>query len=132
MVGRLLSYWEGNFSGAMLNFGRVIGDTVHLQRLWGFHCHVSFFWGVTHLNIRGWDECPLEKHICFAFQMIIISTPTPIQVMLTPHHNCIVRCLKSAPWKINVEHNNGCLEDDFPLPWVIFGYFGCNQGVGYF
>ncbi len=23
MVGRLLSYWEGNFSGAMLNFGRV-------------------------------------------------------------------------------------------------------------
>ena len=23
-VGRLLSYWEGNFSGAMLNFGRVI------------------------------------------------------------------------------------------------------------
>ncbi len=24
MVGRLLSYWEGNFSGAMLIFGRVI------------------------------------------------------------------------------------------------------------
>ena len=23
MVGRLLSYWKGNFSGAMLNFGRV-------------------------------------------------------------------------------------------------------------
>ena len=23
MVGRLLSYWEGNFSGAMLNFGKV-------------------------------------------------------------------------------------------------------------
>ena len=23
MVGRLLSYWEGNFSGGMLNFGRV-------------------------------------------------------------------------------------------------------------
>ena len=23
MVGRLLSYWEGNFSGAMLNFGGV-------------------------------------------------------------------------------------------------------------
>ncbi len=23
MIGRLLSYWEGNFSGAMLNFGRV-------------------------------------------------------------------------------------------------------------
>ena len=23
VVGRLLSYWEGNFSGATLNFGRV-------------------------------------------------------------------------------------------------------------
>ncbi len=23
LVGRLLSFWEGNFSGAMLNFGRV-------------------------------------------------------------------------------------------------------------
>ena len=23
VVGRLLSYWEGNFSGAKLNFGRV-------------------------------------------------------------------------------------------------------------
>ena len=26
MVGRLLSYWEGNFSGAMSNFGRVSND----------------------------------------------------------------------------------------------------------
>ena len=26
MVGRLLSYWEGNFSGAMLNFGGVISS----------------------------------------------------------------------------------------------------------
>ena len=25
MVGRLLSFWEGNFSGAMLNFGGVSG-----------------------------------------------------------------------------------------------------------
>jgi len=24
VVGRLLSYWEGNFSGAMLNFGKEI------------------------------------------------------------------------------------------------------------
>jgi len=24
MVGRLLSYWEGNFAGAMLNFGKVL------------------------------------------------------------------------------------------------------------
>ncbi len=24
MVGKLLSYWKGNFSGAMLNFGRVL------------------------------------------------------------------------------------------------------------
>jgi len=25
VAGRLLSYWEGNFSRAMLNFGRVLG-----------------------------------------------------------------------------------------------------------
>ena len=30
-VGRLLSYWEGNFSGAMLNFGRVY--IINLSRL---------------------------------------------------------------------------------------------------
>ncbi len=30
VVGRLHSYWEGNFSGAMLNFGRVgIGFGFH-------------------------------------------------------------------------------------------------------
>ena len=27
-VGRLLSYWEANFSGAMLNFGRVLVSSV--------------------------------------------------------------------------------------------------------
>ncbi len=30
MVGRLLSYWEGNFSGAMLNFGRVHMENKHI------------------------------------------------------------------------------------------------------
>ena len=34
MVGRLLSYWEGYFSGAMLNFGRVqfLGGKTVLQK----------------------------------------------------------------------------------------------------
>ena len=36
MVGRLLSYWEGNFSGAMLNFGRVTSS-----RWWGCICQDS-------------------------------------------------------------------------------------------
>ena len=31
MVGRLLSYWEGNFSGAMLNFQ---GVTINVESLW--------------------------------------------------------------------------------------------------
>ena len=31
MVGRLLSYWEGNFSGAMLNFGRVTDNPFENQ-----------------------------------------------------------------------------------------------------
>ena len=29
MVGRLISYWEGNFSGAMLSFGRVYYVMLH-------------------------------------------------------------------------------------------------------
>ena len=29
VVGRLLSYWEGNFSGAMLNFGGVNINKLH-------------------------------------------------------------------------------------------------------
>ena len=36
MVGRLLSYWEVNFSGAMLNFGRVTSS-----RWWGCICQDS-------------------------------------------------------------------------------------------
>ena len=28
VVGRLLSFWEGNFSGAMLNFGGGVGVVV--------------------------------------------------------------------------------------------------------
>ena len=33
LVGRLLSYWEGNFSGAMLNFGRARTDKNCLENL---------------------------------------------------------------------------------------------------
>ena len=41
VVGRLLSYWEGNFSGAMLNFGRVNTEvftlmTIHHVPQWSF------------------------------------------------------------------------------------------------
>ena len=32
VVGRLLSYWKGNFSRAMLNFGRVnAGEKKHIK-----------------------------------------------------------------------------------------------------
>ena len=33
MVGRLLSYWEGSFSGAMLNFRRVDVSRIRLKSL---------------------------------------------------------------------------------------------------
>ena len=33
MVGRLLSYWEGIFSGAMLNFGRVYENGISVDEL---------------------------------------------------------------------------------------------------
>ena len=35
VVGRLLSYWEGNFSGAMLNFGRV--NIIFVNQIDGSH-----------------------------------------------------------------------------------------------
>ena len=31
VVGRLRSYWEGNFSGAMLNFGGVVHQNLYLD-----------------------------------------------------------------------------------------------------
>ena len=34
MVGRLLSYWEGDFLGAMLNFGRVYILYPYLAPFW--------------------------------------------------------------------------------------------------
>ena len=34
VVGRLLSYWEGNFSGAKLNFGRVNGAVITIINGW--------------------------------------------------------------------------------------------------
>ena len=32
MVGRLLTFWEGNFSGAMLNFGGVFSNSTGIPR----------------------------------------------------------------------------------------------------
>ncbi len=42
VVGRLLSYWEGNFSGAMLNFGRVMPESraIFSSTPWSPDCHV--------------------------------------------------------------------------------------------
>ncbi len=34
VVGRVLSYWEGNFSGAMLNFGRAMGQDSKINSVW--------------------------------------------------------------------------------------------------
>ena len=43
VVGRLLSYWEGNFSGAMLNFLGV--NLKFLEMLKGFHSEKNILWG---------------------------------------------------------------------------------------
>ena len=32
------------------------------------------------------------------------------------HENPVVNLSYYTPWKINMEHNNGSLEDDFPFP----------------
>ena len=53
MVGRLLSYLEGNFSGAMLNFGKV-------SIFGGNKYGVSLNWGFINVPIFG---CEIEKKL---------------------------------------------------------------------
>ena len=50
MVGRLLSYWEGNFSGAMLNFGRVVTYS-NLGKSKVFKTH-----GTVTTDARNWGQ----------------------------------------------------------------------------
>ena len=75
MVGRLLSYWEGHFSGAMLNFGRVLVlILVFLSQ--GSHCALFLqredqvwlgakgfngFKGETFQHSSFWDGKNMEK-----------------------------------------------------------------------
>ena len=58
MVGRLLSYWEGNFSGAMLNLGRVKTKVLSYPI-------ISFFISVTKVaTATGVDKPKLKYIIC--------------------------------------------------------------------
>ncbi len=41
VVGRRLSYWEGNFSGAMLNFGRVSLTVLFLTKNAKWHVDIQ-------------------------------------------------------------------------------------------
>ena len=78
MVGRLLSYWEGNFSGAMLNFGRVCIFLLPVVLAVFPHHHVepingldwNEHWTVTYGNesdevCRNLSKCLLKKIIVF-------------------------------------------------------------------
>ena len=55
VVGRLVSFWEGLFSGAMLNFGRVINNNISVRIFFPFktsngpvlaHYIINWFFGV--------------------------------------------------------------------------------------
>ena len=63
MVGKLLSFWEGNFSGAMLNFGRVnnFSGQSRLQRSIA-HLNGGFplrFCSLQSLGFRRPDSAPI-------------------------------------------------------------------------
>ena len=48
--GRLLFYWEGNFSGAMLNFGRVLAlDFPGDEKTWDIF--IVFLWLVPYQSV---------------------------------------------------------------------------------
>ena len=72
MVGRLLSYWEGNFSGAMLNFEDFEG--VHLQyNLLVVSTHLkNMLVKLDHLPKSGWNKKCLK--------------PLPTQIILSLTH----------------------------------------------
>ena len=108
MVGRLLSYWEGNFSGAMLNFGRVkkvefYGISLGKIKLLLQWCHgfISKFWwlqrhgGCCKPTLWPYDLCcswhvPLGKLGCSPFPLRVEGAwkyikkkfPTTIERML--------------------------------------------------
>ena len=72
MIGRLLSYWEGNFSGAMLNFGGVSNHRSEKKSFFlpKFLCVLpsprasgtTFAVGVSHRScVRGAPWFPVSK-----------------------------------------------------------------------
>ena len=88
VVGRLLSYWEGNFSGAMLNFVRVfrsmvvemvplkggIGGIVHppigrknatyiLPNLGGYMLPTTSYGNQKQPLIRCYVSLPKDRHV---------------------------------------------------------------------
>ena len=67
MVGRLVSFWDGLFSGAMLVSGeykiykRIFQDTLHFQK-------VSFFF-------RNWEIHPSNIYLIYYTLYLITSWP---------------------------------------------------------
>ena len=82
MVGRLLSFWEGNFSGAMLNFGgvTVLKSVIQASSLIWCNCRKS----LTILTV--WKS----KHIMLEFQFDSITvTEIVIDVIGWIFHWCV-------------------------------------------
>ena len=69
VVGRLLSYWEGNFSGAMLNFGRVTNNNSVSLQIGALQGKVSQWkgWWLFHMRkpvpAELWDQGDFESEI---------------------------------------------------------------------
>ena len=88
VVGRLLSYWEGNFSGAMLNFRRVLLNLQNIHAIWHEHIHqfnrVSLKTGIQHpqmkcLTLYGCQ--PKNRGIWPPKWMVKIMVPKPYEQM---------------------------------------------------
>ncbi len=77
VVGRLLSYWEGNFSGALLNFGGVTSYFFQLhifndipkciQRRSGIGLHGSISWMATKVDV--WKPGNQTKTVDFVLMV---------------------------------------------------------------
>ena len=139
VVGRLLTFWEGNFSGAMLNFGRVTCP------FWGFFqlagVQVQFFFVAggaedesfdrqrckhvfsTHKIMVQWNKYEnMEK----AFQFIIISICIHIRLLYAK-----VRVLNfwSSSHPATVKQDASCYRGPCNMYVKILLNF-CSIGIG--
>ena len=127
VVGRLLSYWEGNFSGAILNFGRA---QPHMEgNFWASTTERDFWkrlggFGIT-VNVPGMYAFT-QRNICYLATLISFLLTSVLTNCIANNHQwkLILSDLSLSIRKKNHLEKNTCLLDPhcchikiLSLPW---------------